>query len=181
MERRSGKSGGMKGRVMKSFLQNKSQYLHLFLCVHVLVVAHVSATHSFLSAHVLEKLFGLQHCNKGVSCCLYPDSGDEVVSPWWSHSSMCYITNPMEQQKENVGIMHRFIYTCMCICVCISHSQFLHQNCRSPLGKGGKGMSSVFQNEGFRQLSHNWCTITSDRFISRSCFVTFCVYRANLD
>lgn len=32
VERRRDKSGGAKGRAIKSLLQNENQYLHLFLC-----------------------------------------------------------------------------------------------------------------------------------------------------
>lgn len=99
--------GGTKGRAIKSFLQNKNQYLHLFFFAHILVITHISATRSFLSVRVLENLFGARRCNKGVSCCLYPAGGDGVISPWWAHSSTCYMTNATEQQKKNVvGIMH---------------------------------------------------------------------------
>lgn len=68
--------------------------------VHILAVAHISASCSFLSVCVSKSLFGARRCNKGVSCCVYPAGGDGVISPWWAHSSMCSITNPTEQQEK---------------------------------------------------------------------------------
>lgn len=106
-ERRSDKSGGDKRKSYQIFSPKQKPVPASFFFAHILVITHISATRSFLSVRVLENLFGARRCNKGVSCCLYPAGGDGVISPWWAHSSTCYMTNPTEQQKKNVvGIMH---------------------------------------------------------------------------